>query len=367
MERAEDTRLWVESSGSANETIELGEVNNNPVPTRSPETASHSGNGNAASLPLPPSNGGSDHANPEFGSSLRSSERHGTTERQSVSSIQARAENRGFPVPTPIASETIISPWRNKDYFQYVQQLTRSFPQLNILLQRARHDLIDISVTDVREGCPTTQSFITNNFMNADDKSKTCRDLSDYLSLPMDCSIERRIILVQDLGKASIRILGESLDLQPEFFAEHLYNATYNRSSNVGSKKTSRFEIWPDTPIRSSDLYPFERDLSFQSYDRPSKWNTGGMQKTYRSMIWYRPVMRESLPASPFRRQPPMWLFNALKSDSASNIFRPHWQLQVQREGDDLPTELESAAKFSLWEERMSFCEIEIESCITSK
>ncbi|KAJ5504912.1 Mg2+ transporter protein CorA-like/Zinc transport protein ZntB [Penicillium fimorum] len=114
--------------------------------------------------------------------------------------------------------------------------------------------------------------------------------------------VQQRLILVEDLSKPMIDILGENFSINPEFFEEHLLNSGY-----AGGK-----------------------------YDSPParNWSTASFEKSYISFRWIRPVYRLptyfSSPDLEDLLEDSVTHFTRRKSVTTgilTNIFRLEWGL----------------------------------------
>jgi hypothetical protein len=76
-----------------------------------------------------------------------------------------------------------------------------------------------------------------------------------------DDRVTKRLLLVQDLTPFLIASLGDSFDIDPEYFAEHLNRSGYHNHS-------------------------YEEDL-------PRVWATRNFKKPWASLKWYRPVLQD--------------------------------------------------------------------------
>ncbi|KAE8420444.1 hypothetical protein BDV36DRAFT_306857 [Aspergillus pseudocaelatus] len=116
-----------------------------------------------------------------------------------------------------------------------------------------------------------------------------------------------RVFIVEDLSKRTIHALGETFGVTPEFFEEHLLNSGYGGAQ------------YDDPPVRS--------------------WKTAGLNKSYVSIQWVRPMYRRQPLFSNRDREDLLDLDrdgldyisgNSIFSLKAeTNIFRPEWDLRV--------------------------------------
>ena len=158
--------------------------------------------------------------------------------------------------------------------------------------------------------------------------------------------------MVEDLSSASLRILGERLDLDPEFFAKYLHNAHNLPQDPRRFYANDRFRV-----NHSDYVFPREGIPSSQSEDNPEQWDTSGMRKSYRIISWYRYVVLLAQGDS-------LWyLYNGLPDDR-SGILWPFRRLH------DLPTcknDSKDTERAALSEERIAICETDVGHCHVSR
>ncbi|OGM49812.1 hypothetical protein ABOM_001491 [Aspergillus bombycis] len=129
--------------------------------------------------------------------------------------------------------------------------------------------------------------------------------VSSYRDTPEGLS--GRVFIVEDLSERTIHALGETFGVTPEFFEEHLLNSGYSGAQ------------YDDPPARS--------------------WKTAGLNKSYVSIQWVRPMYRRQPLFSNRDREDLLDLNrdgldyisgNSIFSLKAeTNIFRPEWDLRV--------------------------------------
>ncbi|KAE8330259.1 hypothetical protein BDV39DRAFT_213042 [Aspergillus sergii] len=129
--------------------------------------------------------------------------------------------------------------------------------------------------------------------------------ISHYSDAPEGLS--GRVFIVEDLSERTIHALGEAFGVTPEFFEEHLLNSGYGGAH------------YDDPPARS--------------------WKTAGLNKSYVSIQWVRPMYRRQPLFSNRDREDLLDLDHdgldyisgnsifSLKAET--NIFRPEWDLRV--------------------------------------
>ncbi|KAJ1711306.1 hypothetical protein NYO67_6554 [Aspergillus flavus] len=129
--------------------------------------------------------------------------------------------------------------------------------------------------------------------------------ISNYSDAPQGLS--GRVFIVEDLSERTIHALGEAFGVTPEFFEEHLLNSGYGGAQ------------YDDPPARS--------------------WKTAGLNKSYVSIQWVRPMYRRQPLFSSRDREDLLDLDHdgldyisgnsifSLKAET--NIFRPEWDLRV--------------------------------------
>jgi hypothetical protein len=123
--------------------------------------------------------------------------------------------------------------------------------------------------------------------------------------------LKGRVFIVEDLSNETINALGQWLRITPEFFEEHLLNSGYG-----GAK-------YDDLPARS--------------------WKTAGMNKSYVSIQWFRPVYRRPPLFSNRDRQDLLDVdgdgleyisgSSSITLKAETNIFRSEWDLRVDPRG----------------------------------
>ncbi|KAF7122252.1 hypothetical protein CNMCM5793_000209 [Aspergillus hiratsukae] len=123
--------------------------------------------------------------------------------------------------------------------------------------------------------------------------------------------LTRRLFIVEDLSKETIDALGETFGITPEFFEEHLLNSGYGGAQ------------YDDPPARS--------------------WKTAGLNKSYVSIQWFRPVYRRPPLFSNRDREDLLDLEGdgleyisgsaSISLRAETNIFRSEWDLRVDPRG----------------------------------
>ena len=262
-------------------------------------------------------------------------------------------ERNGFKEPAPAPE-----PSRNEWYWDYVDQLIKEFPQLGIIRgskAEPRHYYIHVRIFDKGRETSAHAPYITDASMSTEQRQAVYRKLRSALHQFPESS-NHRFVLVEDLNPITIQILGEIFDLEPEFFAQHMFNCAYGLSSD-------RFEDRPGYGNNPGELYPLEGTFSFRRSERPQNWNTGSMEKLYYSSTWYRPGQCEPIYPRRDQRDPRRWEYPD-QTSAGPNIFRPHWRLTASLEADRQAVEnLGGNQDFTLWEERQSISEVRIGKC----
>lgn len=155
--------------------------------------------------------------------------------------------------------------------------------------------------------------------------------------------VDTRLLIVEDLSRPAIDLLGSTLDLSPEFFEEHLHRSGYQDGTQ-------------DDPM-------------------PQTWSTNNMEKNYVSLKWYRPVNRWNQEPNSLAQRELLLEANQLtgidliefynrgrmtqvplqysiKPDT--NIFRPEFSMATDPDGI-----IPKTAPCS-WEERATACKVEL-------
>lgn len=123
--------------------------------------------------------------------------------------------------------------------------------------------------------------------------------------------LKGRVFIVEDLSKETINALGQWFGITPEFFEEHLLNSGYGGAQ------------YDDPPARS--------------------WKTAGMDKSYVSIQWFRPVYRRPPLFSNRDREDLLDVdgdgleyisgSSSISLKAETNIFRSEWDLRVDPGG----------------------------------
>ena len=375
-----------------NEAIELSEVNRS--------SAVNHGNGTVSQTPAHSARPETGYALTDVGPEI-ASERHESPPRH-VPPLSATPQDQGqtrdhrppehrrrhdafeeairpdAPNETPIQGF-----WRNRDYFEHVQQLLPKFPQLETVLRRSSQkirsaDPAVISITDKSDtGTINYDLFIHETATEAENLLEL-RKLDGLLSvryidnLGHLRNVRHRFIMVHDLNPACIRGFGEGLDIEPEFFAEHLHKTSYGRPGSRFFTASEMNQPYVPSGRPPGSLYPTESKLSLEELGGPSQWNTSALRKSYCNLTWYRPVRLIGLPPSLRTREPGQgshWEYPDRLAPSFPNLFRPHWRLSalsdsVDRSGLDISN---NDQEFAAWEERLSVYEVLKGDCKISK
>lgn len=164
---------------------------------------------------------------------------------------------------------------------------------------------------------------------------------ADLISLSRDTpeGLNRRVLLVEDLSEGTIHSLGEAFGLTPEFFEEHLLNSGYSGAQY-------------DDPLARS-------------------WKTAGLNRSYVSIQWFRPIYRRRPLFSNRDREDLLDLGRdglEYKSGSSSislraetNIFRSEWDLRVAPHGAAKETwESGLVERASIWRKKPENMDYEI-------
>ena len=149
-------------------------------------------------------------------------------------------------------------------YTKNNERLSAHFPHLQSVCSGSRHDKADITIFDYTGSVLPDVRQKSFDFMsegNLQSQDFACPNLEQCRQFicPIGSlsQVETRLVVVEDLGPRLIELLGETFDLSPEFFEEHLYRSDY-RGYRVS-----------ETP--------------------PSTWRTSNLQKNYVSLAWSRP------------------------------------------------------------------------------
>lgn len=210
-------------------------------------------NVSAASVPLPDSHSGSSQ---QTQSVLNSERQHLGIDRAQEASGAGRNASYESLASTPPRSESGV---RYRDWIRHDYSST---PELEVVLSnycRAPHGgrvyyydyLEDIRVPAAR------RSFKSSTAWGSEEASKKFTALREVTDLNVIC----RVVLVEDLTPSLIDALGNTFDIPPGAFAEHLNQSGYS---------------W--------DSY---------EHEPPSKWHDAYLSKAHASLRWFRPVRQE--------------------------------------------------------------------------
>ncbi|RHZ46559.1 uncharacterized protein CDV56_100591 [Aspergillus thermomutatus] len=140
--------------------------------------------------------------------------------------------------------------------------------------------------------------------------------------------LKGRVFIVEDLSESTIHALGEAFGITPEFFEEHLLNSGYGGAQ------------YDDPPARS--------------------WKTAGLDKSYVSIQWFRPMYRRPPLFSNRDREDLLDLdgdgleyisgSSSISLKAETNIFRSEWDLRVDPRGTANETrEFGLVERASIW------------------
>ncbi|KAF8538604.1 hypothetical protein BDD12DRAFT_138647 [Trichophaea hybrida] len=159
--------------------------------------------------------------------------------------------------PTEIASKPRMGP-----YISFTKQISEKFPQLAVISAVPEYESpLNVGVIDIlpnnRFRCKTFTDHCEPMVEWKSNFSGKELELLEFLRQDIEEDVRYRLILVEDLSPGVLEILGSTLEVDPEFFAEHLHDSGYS-------------EEHKNRPVK--------------------EWNTGGCKKQYVSMQWNRPV-----------------------------------------------------------------------------
>ena len=145
-------------------------------------------------------------------------------------------------------------------YIDHVRRKIHRLPHLKSILSRPRFD--DLATLSWYDFSSRRSDSSHGNSIRALSNGHTMEEIQrvrvKMRSVPSD--VDTRLFVATDLSLELIDLLGSTLDVSPECFAEHVSNSAYNRRTRVVSD--------------------------------PNNWMTSGMQKSYISVNWLRPVQK---------------------------------------------------------------------------
>ena len=253
-------------------------------------------------------------------------------------------------VPLPPSSSpsatSLQEPTEATTYRDRISKLSCYFPQLSCVTSQSRHDNTNITIFDYCGHVLCGSRPISMNSTIERGLALTAK-LEELHKIVCGNSlwpnVDTRLVIIEDLSTRLIDFLGETFDLSPEFFEEHLH-----RSGYLGYKANE---------------------------PSPETWSTSSLQKNYVSVKWYRPVNRwRQEPNTPLQRQ--TLLNSALKElkgtyrvqthrqdvptevtyslKTTTNIFRPEFAMSTDPDGV-IPLMTPAG-----WEERATACIVEL-------
>jgi hypothetical protein len=154
-------------------------------------------------------------------------------------------------------------------YIAVVRRMIHLLPHLRVLTAKPRRQQSSLIVTwhdFYSRDAPNNnipQGKVPRNFHNGYNHEEL-KDLQKELRDTIPVDVQTRLIVAQDLTKETIDFLGDTFQIPPEVFAEHLHASGYTNAKT------------------------FTRS--------PQDWTTSEMVRDYFSVRWLRPVLGEALP-----------------------------------------------------------------------
>ena len=265
------------------------------------------------------------------------------------------------PLTPPLPGESATS---IRSYYKYVHSLENLFPHLSDLsdvlrpgpIQGSGSDL-DIHILDQYDDNISELVFVAQS-SDRRRHSLTIAKCRNFLLGNMPPSLRCRFILVKDLSRETINLLGETLDLDPEMFAEHAHCGT----GRYAAKLNQIFPRKPGDRTDGSSIYKkgIPGQVARPIYALPnthsvhearlnsSGWNTNDMRKSYQSLSWYRSVVSQPVNYSKVPEKfDVIWYPNLAEDAKRPQIFRPFLTVGAR----------------TLLEERITICERAINDC----
>ncbi|KAB8263102.1 hypothetical protein BDV32DRAFT_136167 [Aspergillus pseudonomiae] len=285
-------------------------------------------------IPLPRSRDGSSTASD-----------HGQRDQNAArSSLELLDRDDTFILPSsiPLPPSLPPSPKQLAVQRQATDKLTRKRPSYAEILDRAAGVFDHIANGNIRK-TPRVERTSIMLYEYYDDHTASSVEIDNpesvasYRDAPEGLS--RRVFIVEDLSERTIHALGETFGVTPEFFEEHLLNSGYSGAQ------------YDDPPARS--------------------WKTAGLNKSYVSIQWVRPMYRRQPLFSNRDREDLLDLNrdgldyisgNSIFSLKAeTNIFRPEWDLRVDPHRTAKETrEFGLVERASIWKKKVEDRDYEI-------
>ncbi|CAF9935234.1 hypothetical protein IMSHALPRED_010152 [Imshaugia aleurites] len=243
--------------------------------------------------------------------------------------------------PTSVFSESCHLYWENNSH------LSRQFPHLKCVRSSSRYDKANITIFDyVGSALKDTEHLSTDFKLDNSSESENILGSKFDECRQFICSnnslsqVDRRLVVVEDLGPSLINVLGATFDLSPEIFEEHLHRSRYG-----GSKA-------PGMP--------------------PSNWRTSNLQKDYVSFAWYRPGESWTLGMDQEERKDLLDQNRVLKrtqcldkSGQSKSVTHKYWlKTNIFRWSSEMSTNPAGQLPDRVpcgWEERATMCSVEVE------
>ncbi|RLL97495.1 hypothetical protein CFD26_104736 [Aspergillus turcosus] len=184
----------------------------------------------------------------------------------------------------------------------------------HLIVDRAAHVFDHIKYGNIRK-TPRVETTSIMLYEYYDDNTVSIVDIENPTMISRFCGsragLTGRLFIVEDLSEGTINALGEAFGITPEFFEEHLLNSGYGGAQ------------YDDPPARS--------------------WKTAGMNKSYVSIQWFRPVYRRPPLFSNRDREDLLDVdgdgleyisgSSSISLKAETNIFRSEWDLRVDPRG----------------------------------
>lgn len=213
---------------------------------------------------------------------------------------------------------------RRRSYQQLIRELSTHLPHLKKVLVHSRHEMASVHAYDLFEHgtTPTEPSTWHIDLSENSGAEATIGQFTRYLK-DIPSALKSRVVIVEDLCPQLSLILGSVLDIDPQFFAEHLQNAGHTHGR------------YDDVPVEL--------------------WSTHDSKKDYASVQWYRPVIPVTFIKTGASRRNYLdqrswhdrmiacyverdrWHRYRHQVKPTTNIFREEWNLSVELDAEPSP------------------------------
>ena len=196
-----------------------------------------------------------------------------------------------------VNQRAVINEDSRRSYEQLIRELCKHLPHLKNVLAPTRHERASIRVFDsfAHNAAPNKPWTWQVDLRERPNLEADIDHLTRYLK-DIPSALTSRIVMVEDLCPQLSCLLGSVLDIDPQFFAQHLVNAGH---------------------------------IDGQYKDEPAElWSTHDSKKDYASIQWYRPLR-------------PNWAFartgvSRLQFLSKANDLDMEVASYVKQEGDSI-------------------------------